>query len=348
MAATDDASGAGALRWRGGRGHLEVWYLTATDPARGTGLWVHVELVAPTGGHRAAAPLPPGVSQGSPTPLGAPATLGGWVAVFEPDRPARWEPLGGIPVAGPEELTGDTGVWVARGPVRVGPRSLRAGDDATGCDLRLRPDPDAGDRPLHPFGAGVWRRGILPAAQCVPAPRLEVSGTVTVGGRTVSVDGARGALAHIAGHGNAHRWGWVHADLPDGGTCEVVAAVARRPVLNRLPPMAAVRLRLPGRPDWPAVPLAAAATSRTRLGPDGFTTTVTTPTGRLRVEARLPGPGRRVTVGYRDPDGAPAVCTNSEVADARISLVRRRRGRPEPVGRWDLSGTAHVEVGVRP
>jgi len=36
-------------RWRGQRGRLEVWYTTVTDPATGTGLWLHHELVAPTG-----------------------------------------------------------------------------------------------------------------------------------------------------------------------------------------------------------------------------------------------------------------------------------------------------------
>jgi hypothetical protein len=37
-------------RWRGQRGHLEVHYLTATDGATGTGLWLHHEVVAPTAG----------------------------------------------------------------------------------------------------------------------------------------------------------------------------------------------------------------------------------------------------------------------------------------------------------
>ena len=40
----------GPPRWRGQPGRLEVWYLTATDPATGTGLWLHHEVVAPTGG----------------------------------------------------------------------------------------------------------------------------------------------------------------------------------------------------------------------------------------------------------------------------------------------------------
>jgi len=40
-------------RWDGRPGRLEVWYATATDAASGTGLWVHHEVVAPTGGGHA-------------------------------------------------------------------------------------------------------------------------------------------------------------------------------------------------------------------------------------------------------------------------------------------------------
>lgn len=60
-------------RWRGQQGRLEVWYLTATDPATGTGLWTHAEVVSPTD----AAPY-----------------LHGWVAVFPPGRPPRHRRFG--------------------------------------------------------------------------------------------------------------------------------------------------------------------------------------------------------------------------------------------------------------
>ena len=43
-----DHDALGPPRWRGQAGRLEVWYLTATDPRTGTGLWLHHEVVAPT------------------------------------------------------------------------------------------------------------------------------------------------------------------------------------------------------------------------------------------------------------------------------------------------------------
>ncbi|MQY09460.1 hypothetical protein [Actinomadura macrotermitis] len=55
-------------RWRGQPGRLEVWYTTLSDPATGTGVWLHHELVAP--------------------PDDGPAREHGWAAVFPPgERP---------------------------------------------------------------------------------------------------------------------------------------------------------------------------------------------------------------------------------------------------------------------
>jgi hypothetical protein len=42
-----------APRWDGTPGRTEVWYTTMTDPATGTGLWLHHELVAPADGSAA-------------------------------------------------------------------------------------------------------------------------------------------------------------------------------------------------------------------------------------------------------------------------------------------------------
>ena len=39
-----------ALRWDGGPGHYEVWYLTLTDPATGIGVWLRYTLLAPLDG----------------------------------------------------------------------------------------------------------------------------------------------------------------------------------------------------------------------------------------------------------------------------------------------------------
>jgi hypothetical protein len=62
--------------------------------------------------------------------------------------------------------------------------------------------------------------------------------------------------------------------------------------------------------------------------------------GRRRVLIRVDQPTERcVSLGYTDPDGAAAVCTNSEQADVHVEVGDRR---------WTVTGTGHTEVGLRP
>lgn len=63
---------------------------------------------------------------------------------------------------------------------------------------------------------------------------------------------------------------------------------------------------------------------------------------RLQVEVGLPQE-RCVVLTYIDPDGSTATCTNSELADATVTLDHRGRRRT-----WDLAGRAHAEIGRRP
>jgi hypothetical protein len=232
----------------------------------------------------------------------------GWIAVFPPDGAPRVERFG----AGEHLLRGSAG------PMRW---DLACAD---------------GSPPLYTFPRLVWERRLLPGAQIVPSPAATFTGTVVVDGARSEVDG-RGAVARIEGHGNAQRWGWLHADLDGGGTLEIVTATARRPGLRWLPPLALVQLRLPGAEDWPRNPLLAAPRFRTTLRGDGFTVTGL----GLAVEVELPA-GRTVELEYVDPDGATAVCTNSEVASASIRLDRAGEVRE-----WHLDRRAHAEVGRR-
>lgn len=308
----------GPARWDGTPGRLEVWYASLTDPATGTGVWLHHELVAPT-------------ADGAPY-------LHGWAAVFPSDAPPRVERFGPLHVAAP----GDTDHWFASDQAVVGPGRMAGRAGAITWDLTHR-DPGP---PLYTFPAYVWHRQLLPSSQVVPSPTAEFAGRLTLGDDTITLDGATGGIARIHGHGNAHRWGWLHADLGGGDVLEVVAAVGRRPVLRPLPPVAFAQLRTGGR-DWPSDPLVAALGSRVRLDLPRWYATVRTPTRRLRVGVRVP-PAAAVTLEYRDPDDAVAWCTNSCRADAEIRLEHRHGRRWQVEQRWSLRGTAHAEFGERP
>jgi hypothetical protein len=303
-----------APRWRGEPGRLEVWYATITDAATGTGVWLHHEVVSPT------------------EPDDRAPFAHGWAAVFPHDGPPVFGRYGPLPAGPPADLL----VGEAGSP------------DGTNLAWDLAADVASAGPPLFTFPRWAWEREVLPGAQVVPAPAAPVRGSVSVDGRRRAIEGT-GGLARIYGHGNAERWAWLHADLGPGEVCEIVAAVPRRPGLRRLPPMALVRLRRPGPAgprDWPPDPLAAAPFFRVRLGLPTWTVSGVLGRRRLRVRVTVP-PESSVAVGYRDPDGAPATCTNSERASAAVHLDVLSRTGWRTERSWELRATAHAEVGTR-
>lgn len=309
-------SDTGRPRWRGEPGRMEVWYATFTAPRTGEGVWLHHEIRADVRGG---------------------AEAHGWAAVFPPDAAPVVERFGLEPA---EHVPGrGRDRWFDAAGTRVGPDGLRGTTRTMSWDLACR---ETG-RPLYTFPAYAWHRQLLPAAQVVPWPTMTVTGHVDVGDRRIDLDGGRGGLAHIFGDGNAHRWGWLHADLGGGDVLEVVAAQGHHPALRMAPPRVVVRLRVDGQ-DWPADPLVASVASRARLGLPRWYATVTTATRRLRVGVHVPDRDA-VALGYRDPDGTRSTCTNSCRADAEVRLEVRRPTGWQLQRRWSLRATAHAEVG---
>ncbi|MHB8594901.1 MAG: hypothetical protein ACYDB3_11330, partial [Acidimicrobiales bacterium] len=304
----------------GQAGRLEVWYATASDPESGTGCWVHHEVVAPTQG---------------------PAQVQGWAAVFGAGAAPVMERFGPDPLPASRALD----AWPSAGAAIFDPPVIRGESGRLGWDLRWV-EPEVGARALYTFPAWAWEREVLPAAQVVPVPSAPFTGSLRVDGVEIKLSPeARGNVAHIYGHGSAKRWAWLHAELGGGDVLEIVAAVSRRPGLEKLPPLAFVQLRLGGR-DWPRDPVVAAALFRARLGLPTWQVHGTVGRWRLRAQVTIPDE-RAVSVGYVDPDGDSATCTNSERADAEI-VLENRRSRWETARTWTLHGSAHAEVGSRP
>jgi hypothetical protein len=307
----DDVELAGRPRWRGQPGRLEVHYLTATDEATGTGLWLHHEVVAPTSDE---------------------AYAHGWLATFPVDGEPSYERFGPSPV-----VPRPDGAWFHTEAATMTSTAASGGSNGRSWDLHW----DAGDRPLWTFPRWAWRRQALPAAQVLPTPRTRFTG---------ALDGRRfdghGGVAHIYGHGNAQRWAWLHADLGGGDVLEIVAATARRPGLRALPPLPLMQLRCDGA-DWPHDPLAAAPLLRARIDADGFRVRGVVGTRRLRVTVAMPAE-RCVAVAYTDPDGATATCTNTGRADVTVTTQDLTSRGWRDRRSWRLDGTGHAEVGSRP
>lgn len=317
------AEGAETLmtpRWKGEPGRTEVWYTTLTDPESGTGLWLHHELTAPADGSEPYAH--------------------GWAAVFPKDGPVRHARFG------PAEWTpGRTG-FTAEG-VEAVPGRLTGSAGALRWDLTEQ----GVDAPLFTFPRWSWRRPLLPAAQILPAARASYGGTFSYDDTTLTPTAAPGASARIYGHGNARRWAWLHADLGDGDVLEIVAAVSMRPGLRGLPPLVFLRLRR-GTRDWPrraersAFGWAGLGRFRAAVGLPVWTVSGRAGLHRIRVEVTQPE-DRTLALDYTDPDGSPAVCRNSERADAHVLLERWWFGGWRTEAEWTLDGTAHAEVGTR-
>jgi hypothetical protein len=306
-----------APRWRGQRGRQEVWYLTLSDQASGVGFWLHHELVSPL--------------QGEPY-------AHGWAACFRPGAQPQLERFGPAVVPRPRGLPAASGDGLASVPGAVlAPQRATGEAGSLSWDLSWEEG-----RGLATFPLWAWRREILPAAQVLVVASTPLGGQV--GG--VELSSARGGVAHIYGHGSAERWAWLHAELGGGDVLEVVAAVSRRGGLRRLPPLAFVQLRV-GDSVWPRDPLAASVLFRSRLALPRWSVRGGTVSRRLRVDVTIPE-DEAVRVGYVDPDGSTATCTNSERSDAEVVVESRRRGKWEEERMWNLSGCAHAEVGLRP
>ncbi len=302
----DEMRSAAAPRWRGKAGRLEVWYATMSDPVTRAGLWIHCETVAPL--------------------RDSGAYAHGWVSWFPPEGPPRTERFG------PEPTRPAAGTaWFDAAGVRVGAEQLAGRAGSTAWDLSWK---DTGI-PLWTFPRATWERELLPGAQVVIAPTADFTGSLTVADTALRIDGWRGGVAHIYGHGNAKRWGWIHADLGGGDVLEVVTAVSHKPGLRRLAPLAFVRFRIDGK-DWPAATLPSLR-MRTTLGLQHWQLEGHIGGREVLIRVDQP-PDRCVRLGYTDPDGATAVCTNTEQADIHIDIDDRH---------WSVLGTGHAEVGLR-
>jgi hypothetical protein len=322
-------SSANALRWDGGPGHYEVYYVTLTDPATGIGVWVRYTLRAPLGD------------------TGAECAL--WLVAMAPDgdRIARRATFPASELAARDDpfrlcLAGaDLSDRGAAGAIE--------GDAAweLSWEPRLRPYAF-----VHPL---VRRAGVAQTELVLPHADLAITGTVRLGDRVLELDGARGGQAHLWGTRHAARWAWAHCnDLRSAGgeprrdtfVDAVSVHVERRG--RELGPTTPVVGRFRGE-DFAAIDPVALVLTRSRFGLS--TWRFEARAGKRKVVGEVDAPRQTLAgVTYHDPDGRPAYCYNSEVASMRLSVWdRTARGRFGWTLRDTLvaDGRAHFEYGQR-
>jgi hypothetical protein len=319
-----------ALKWDNGRGHYEVYYVTFTDPVSRIGFWIRYTLLAPLGGD---------------------ATCSLWFLAMDPSNPsANVARKHTLPAA---QLLSRTDPF----RLEIGSAWLddagAAGaiDDTDGrCSWELE---WTSRLPAYAHVHPLLRATLAKTVLFLPHPDLEISGTIDMGGRRITLDRVPGGQAHLWGSKHAQTWAWAHCnDFVDAAGdrraetfVDGVSVFVQR--LGRaLGPNTPVVARVGGRDLLSTRPLAVAR-NQSSFDLDCWRFEALTPRRKLvgDVEARRED---LVGVTYRDPDGEPAYCYNTEVASMRVAVHERSLGGSwHKVDELHSEGKAHFEYAQR-
>ena len=321
------------LQWDGEPGHYEVYYLTFTDPATGIGFWIRYTMVAPLPG------------------TGEDATCSLWLCAMDPGDPsANVGVKSSLPVAAMSATRDPFHLRI--GDAWLSDTGMAGSIEKDGVEyaweLEWHPGLPAYGH-VHPF---LRAAKIAKTVLFLPHPDLPVSGTVRLGERRIDVAGARGGQAHLWGSKHAARWAWVHCNDFAGADGSVRDETFIDGVSVFVPRF--------GRELGPSTPVV----GRFRSTDLTSTSPLAVQTNRSdfdltswRFQAR--GHGLRVSgtvtarkedlvgVTYHDPDGDLAYCYNTEVADLRLEVFRRRSRRWEQDDELRADGRAHFEYAQR-
>jgi hypothetical protein len=325
------------MRWQFQRGHYEVWYATLTHRASRTGFWIRYTLESPADGH------------------GVPyAQL--WFARFDRTDPRRTFGINRrFPI---DELRHQAEPFC----LTLGPGELRDGrlrgniagasskDDGAEAhevswDLMFAP---AARAHLH-LPRALYRSSLPDTLVLSPHLDVRCDGEITVDGERYPLAGDPLGQSHLWGRKHAYSWAWSHCngfdDAPGCALETLTVRLRRGPVV--LPKLTLLTLYLDGEPlafteAW-TLPLCRSgyATGRYHL-------VAHRPTARVEAELTC-RPDDMILAEYVDPDGTPAYCHNTEVADARVVVARRSPffDRLRPDRTLTACGTGHFEWGAR-
>ena len=310
------------LRWDGGPGHYEVYYLTLTDERSGVGVWVRYTMTAP---------LP----DAGETPS---AAL--WFVVTDPRS--------GHPPVVARKAT----VAIERLAARADPFELRVaeallrddrmagGFEDVAWDLRWTPSGRHYGH-VHPL---LQRLGLAETVLELPHADLSIDGGVEFAGERLELAGAHGGQAHIWGAKHARSWAWVHCnDLrttdgrpAPGAFIDAVSVTATR-AGREFGPATPVVGRLAGR-DFASISPVRVLRNWSTYALTGWRFEAADRARKLIVEVDADR-DRLAGVTYRDPDGEYAYCYNTETASIRLHLYERA----PRVGGWAHASTLHSD-----
>jgi hypothetical protein len=319
---------ANALQWDGSPGHYEVYYLSATDPLSGVGLWIRYTMVAPLEGD---------------------ATCSLWLMAMDPTGAANLGRKASFPI---ERLDASADPFRLRiADAEITDHGMQGAFEDVSWDLRWEPRLPAYEH-VHPL---LRKAKVAKTVLVLPHADLAVSGTVTLPGRSLSLADARGGQAHLWGSKHAARWSWAH--------CNDFVSAEGEPRPDTFFDGVSVFVPRMGREMGPNTPIVAriqgedfTVTSPLKVVrvPSQFALTswsFEAVDGKRKLMGEVDAPRESlVGVTYHDPDGALAYCYNSEAASMRLGVWdKTSRGRSPWMLRDTLvaDGRAHFEYAQR-
>jgi hypothetical protein len=301
-------------------GHYESYYLKATRPGGGQGVWIrHTVHKRP----------------------GAEPTAAVWLTLFDADAPG---PRATKASFGADELSAPDGGYIRIDGALFEP-GRAAGEIATpelsaSWDLRFA---DEGE-PFHHLPYQRLYDAPLPRTKFLsPYPSARFDGRLTVGGEEIELSSWPGMVGHNWGAEHAERWVWIQGAFLD----------ADEPTYFD---MAAGRIKLgPVQTPWIANGMLRAGGVEHRLG--GFDRALSTKVSEaptscafrisgkdIRVHGRVGSEPRNfVAWVYADPKGPEHNTLNCSIADLELEV--ERDGVPSQ--RLELIGAAAYEFGTR-
>ena len=301
-------------------GHYESFYIKATRPGGGRGVWIrHTVHKRP----------------------GADPTAALWLTLFDAEAPG---PRGVKTTFGADELSAPPG-----GHIRIDGAILEPGRAAgeiaasgltASWDLRFA---DEGE-PFHHLPYERLYQAPLPRTKVLsPYPSARFDGRMTVAGEEIEVSGWPGMIGHNWGAEHAERWVWIQGAFLGGGEPAYLDIAAGRIKLGpaQTPWIANGMLRMGGM-EYRLGGLDRVLSTRIAEQPTscGFRLSGT----GVRVWGRVSSEARNFVAWiYADPGGPEHNALNCSIADLELE-VEREGSPPE---RLELIGAAAYEFGTR-
>lgn len=302
-----------------GAGHYESFYLKATRPGGGKGVWIRHTV------HK----RPDGELSGSL-----------WFTLFDADAPG---PRATKQTVGADQVSAPSTALIKIADAVLEPGSARGGaitpELAVSWDLTFTAEADA----FRHLPYGFLYGAPLPKTKLLsPYPDVRFSGSVTVDGELLEVDSWPGMIGHNWGTEHAERWIWIEANEFREGAGYFDAGLGRIKVGPLLTP-------------WIGNAILSIEGEEHRLGGLDRIRSTQVDERPTECEFELSGKGVRVRGRvaseahnfvawvYADPVGPEHNTANCSISDLELSVERKGR---EPL-RLECIGAAAYELGMR-